>query len=322
MGHKKTNSHTIVGVLILLTTLSGTVSANEKEAACKPSKWGPDDQIGSANLINPERVIAASKLIKHGRTAHLGMIVDKDTPAFPPRRLSMQIIQPGQEFGRQPYPNGFTYNDDVFQGWFGIGSQIDGLAHAGHHDVFYNCLRGKEFVQVEGVSRLGVEQIPPMVGRAVLLDMAGHRGVRHLDGGQYFTAADVREVSEHQGTPIGEGDIVIFYTGWTEHVFPTDPQRWGSVEPGMAEDVASYLAELNVLAVGADTWGVDVVPPENPDRPFQGHITLLKENGIYILENMNVGPLVSDGVEEFMFVLGPIRVRGAVQSMANPIALY
>ena len=76
-----------------------------------------------------------------------------------------------------------------------------------------------------------------------------------------------------------------------------------------------------MVAVGADTSGLDVVPPENPNEPYQGHVILLKENGIYILESMNTGPLVKDGVLEFLFVLGQAKVKGAVQMIINPIAI-
>jgi kynurenine formamidase len=286
------------------------------------STWGSEDEIGAANLISAQSIIQASKLVKQGKTQHLGIIIDRHTPAFGSRSLSMQILQPGQENGRMPFPNGFSYNDDVFQGWFGIGSQLDGLAHGGQHGVYYNCLLGIDFVQVTGVTKLGIEKVPPLVARGVVLDMAGYFGTDFLEGGKSFSAKEVREAAEQQKVEIREGDVVLFYTGWTDHMLSADPKKWGSIEPGIAEDVASYLASKNVLAVGADTWGVDVVPPEKEGRPFQGHITLLKENGIYIFEVMNSGSLVRDNISEFLFVFGPIRMRGAVQSFANPIAIY
>ncbi|UOM35324.1 cyclase family protein [Acuticoccus sp. I52.16.1] len=295
-------------------------------AECQPSKWGADDEIGAANTITPERVMAAAKLVKQGKTQHLGIIIDKDIPAFGARSLSVTILQPGQQWGVKPFPNGFVYNDDIFTGWLGIGSQLDTLAHGGHSGedgtYFYNCNEAGEISKVTGMTKLGLEKVPPLVARGVVLDMAAHAGKEHLDAGEYFTADDVKAQAEAQGVTLGEGDVVLFHTGWTEHVLPSDPQAWGSGEPGMSEDVADYMAELGVLAVGADTWGVDVIPPQNPDRPFQGHITLLKENGIYILEVMNTGPLVADDVSEFMFVLGPSRLRGAVQAIIDPIALY
>ena len=76
------------------------------------------------------------------------------------------------------------------------------------------------------------------------------------------------------------------------------------------------------MAVGADTWGLEPIPAPEGDKVFYGHVTLLKENGIYILETMNVGPLVREGVKEFMFVLGQPRIVGTVQAMINPVALY
>jgi hypothetical protein len=76
------------------------------------------------------------------------------------------------------------------------------------------------------------------------------------------------------------------------------------------------------MAVGADTWGVDVVPPAEGEKVFYGHVTFLKENGIYILETMNTGRLAAEGVTEFLFVLGQPRLRGAVQMMINPVAMW
>jgi hypothetical protein len=79
---------------------------------------------------------------------------------------------------------------------------------------------------------------------------------------------------------------------------------------------------MNPMAVGADTWGLDVVPPVAGDRVFYAHVTFLKENGIYILETMNTGRLAKEGVKEFMFVLGQARVKGTVQMLINPVAMW
>jgi hypothetical protein len=76
------------------------------------------------------------------------------------------------------------------------------------------------------------------------------------------------------------------------------------------------------MAVGADTWGVDAVPPAEGDKVFYAHVTFLQQNGIYILETMNTGRLAAEGVNEFMFVLGQARLKGAVQMMINPVAMW
>jgi kynurenine formamidase len=303
--------------IIALVIAIGFAQAND----CQTSKWGPDDELGAANLITPASVLAASKLIKTGKTYALGITVDSNTPAFPPRSLSLQIVQPNQQGGQALFQNNLTYNDDIFQGWFGIGSQIDGLGHAGHDGVYYNCNKQEDFAFITGLKKLAVDKIPPIVARGVLLDMAGHFGVEHLEAGPRFNVEDIKAAARNQGVEIREGDVVLFYTGWTEHMLPSDPKKWGSTAPGPTEDAIKYLASKNVVAVGSDTFSFDPIPPDVEGRPFQGHIILLAENGIYILEVMNTGEMVKDKAWEFLFVLGQAKINGTAQMMINPVAI-
>ena len=305
-------------VVLVCSLLATALQAGEE---CQFSKWGEGDEIGSANLITSQSVLAASSLVKTGKTYSLGITIDSSTPAFAPRSMSLQVVQPGQQQGRKAFPN-FTYNDDIFIGWFGIGSQLDGLGHIGDpNGMHYNCHDAKDIAQITGLTKLGTHTVPPLVARGVLLDMAAHKGVDHLKAGEYFTVDDVKAVEKKQGTPIREGDVVLFHTGWTDAKLKSDPQAWNSGAPGQTEEVAHYLAGKNVVAVGSDTWGVDVVPAPDPNRTFQGHVILLQESGIFLLETMNTGPLVQDEAFEFLFVLGQAKVRGAVQMIINPVAI-
>lgn len=309
--------------VLAVTSLGMSLMAGSAFAEdCKPSKWGAADEIGSANLVTADRVMAASKLIKQGKTQPLGIIIDANTPAFPPRGLSLQVVQPNQQGGGRLFAYNGSYNDDLMQLWLGIGSQLDGLGHLGQDGMYYNCNDEKEFAAITGLTKLGTHNVPPLVGRGVVINMAKHFGAPHLEAGKFFTAADIQAAAKNQGVEIREGDVVLFHTGWTDAKLASEPTAWASAEPGTSEDAAEWLASKNVMAVGADTWGVDVVPPEKEGRPFWGHVVLLKEHGIYILETMNTGPLVRDGVTEFMFVLGQPRVRGTVQMIINPVALY
>ena len=302
-------------ILLLLLPLYAVADSH-----CKTSEWGADDQIGAANRITEMSVLAAAKLVKTGKTYSLGLTIDANTPAFAPRSLSLTVVQPNQQEGARPFYN-MTYNDDIFSGWLGIGSQIDGLGHLGENGVYYNCNHAKNFSALGGLTKLGIENVPPIVTRGIVLDIAAHYGVDHLKAGQYFSVEDVKAVEKSQETPIREGDVVLFHTGWTDAMLESDPVAWATAEPGQSEGVAAYMASKKVVAVGADTWGVDVIPPQVAERPYQGHVVYLKENGIYILEAMNTGPLVRDGAYEFLFVLGQAKVRGAVQMIINPIAI-
>jgi kynurenine formamidase len=48
---------------------------------------------------------------------------------------------------------------------------------------------------------------------------------------------------------------------------------------------------------------------------------LLVEAGIHIIEVMNLGPLAAAGVSEFLFVLAPLKLRGATGSPVRPLAV-
>ena len=306
---------------VLLCTLVLVLAAPRAFAAeCQPSRWGADDEIGNANLITAETVLRASKLIKTGKTYSLGITIDRNTPAFAPRAMNLYVIQPGQQEGARPFA-GMTYNDDIYEGWLGIGPQLDGLGHLGYDGEYYNCNQAKDFAQITGLTKLGIEKVPPIVARGIVLDMAAHYGVEHLAAGQAFTPDDIKAVEKKQGTPIREGDVVLFHTGWTDAKLESDPNTWASTAPGQSEAAASYVASKGVVAVGSDTWGLDVVPSEDPSRPYAGHMIYLKENGIYILETMATGQLVRDEAYEFLFVLGQAKIRGAVQMIINPIAI-
>ena len=285
------------------------------------SEWGPDDEIGAANRITPESVLAAKDLVTEGRVYPLGIVIDDTTPAFPPRSLSVTVLQPGQAGGATlGGPTDTTYNDDIFMGWLGIGSQIDGLGHLGVDHLYYNGNRADEFAAADGLTKLGIEKIPPIVARGVLIDMAAFYGQDVVEEGTAYTAQDVQAAAEAQGVEIREGDVVLFHSGWLD-LIESDPERYVSVEPGLGKSGAEMLAEIGVVAVGADTWGLEVVPFEEGVGSFEIHQILLAKNGIYILENMDTRALAQDGATEFLFVLGQPRLRGAVQMIINPVAI-
>jgi kynurenine formamidase len=177
-------------------------------------------------------------------------------------------------------------------------------------------------VSASGLKKLGIEQVPAIATRGVILDMVGLTGKDPVPEGTAFNRSEIEAALKRQNIkPIGKGDVVIFYTGWTK-LIGKDDKRYGSVEPGLGVEGAHYLSSLGVAAVGADTWGLEVVPFENPKQVFHVHQILIPMNGVHILENVNAEEAVKDGVYEGLFTLGPFRVTGAVQAIINPIFIY
>ncbi len=310
----------MIRTLIAAAALAFTGAASA-QSNWYPSKWGPNDELGAANYLTPKLALDAAKLVKTGKTYSLGITVNTSTPAYPPRTCSIYIVQPGQQGSADGLgPTKTTYNDDILNCWVGIGSQLDGLGHIGVGDTYFNGNKWNEIGQMGGLKKLGTHNIPPMVTRGVLLDMAAYYGVDVVKEGTAFNTKEIEEAARRQGVTIRQGDVVLFHTGWLS-LIDKDPKRYGSVEPGLGRDGARYLVSKGVVAVGADTWGLEPIPFEQGAGVFEVHQILLPLSGTYILENMNTAELAKDKAWEFMFVLGQNKYQGAVQSMINPVAI-
>ncbi|HEX5733277.1 MAG TPA: cyclase family protein [Blastocatellia bacterium] len=299
-----------------------TVSALAQQKPClTASKFGPADQIGNLNYVTPAKTLAASKLVTRGKAYRLGIETNKETPAYPPRTFSITVVQPGQTAGATLGPTRATYNDDIITGWVGVGSQLDGLGHIGVDNLYYNCNKAADFAMTDGLRKLGIENVPPVATRGVLLDMAGYFNTEIVKEGTPFNRAEIEGAMKRQGIKsIERGDVVLFYTGWLK-LLGKDNKRYGSVAPGLGREGAKYLASLEVAMVGSDTWSMEVVPFEKEAGVFEVHQILIPLNGIHVLENMNTEEMVRDQAWEFLFTLGPARITGGVQAIINPIAI-
>lgn len=303
---------------LLLLVATGTHAQGPCQTA---SKFGPTDQIGNLNHVTPAKTLAATKLVTKGKSYRLGIETNKDTPAYPPRTFAVTVVQPGQNAGATIGPTKTTYNDDLINGWAGVGSQLDGLGHIGIDNLYYNCNKGVEFAQTDGLRKLGVEHVPAVATRGVLLDMAGYFKTDIVKEGTPFNRAEIEGAMKRQGIKsIEQGDVVLFYTGWLK-LLGKDNQRFGSVAPGLGRDGARYLASLGVAIAGSDTWSFEVVPFEKDAGVFEVHQILIPLNGIHILENINTEEMVKDQAWEFLFTLGPARITGGVQAIVNPVAI-
>ena len=305
-------------LLLLLPALPGYSA--EKDRSWYPSRHGAEDTLGAINYLSPEKVLQAARLVKTGKTYALGVETGPDSPAYGPRSYALTVLQLDDGVGAPLATNQLTANDDLLQTWMGIGSQIDGLGHLGINHRYYNGKHASEFVTVTGLTSFGIETLPPIVTRGVLINMAHHLGHEILDAGTVFGSAEIKAAATAQKVSIEQGDVVLFHTGWLA-VADTDPARFMAGEPGLNQEGARYLAELGVVAVGADTWGLDAMPGEQPDEMFPAHQELLARHGVYILENMDTRELAADGATEFLFVLGQPRFVGAVQAIINPVAI-
>ena len=307
----------IGSVLVMLATANPALADDD---SWYPSKYGKGDTLGAINELSPEGVLEAAKLIRTGKTYALGVETGRETPAYGTRSFQLYAVASGDGAGGSLGRNKGTFNDDWMVTWLGIGTQIDGLGHLGIDHRYYNGVPVADFWQPDGLTMFATHLLPPIVTRGVLLDIAGLKGVDMLDGGTAINRAEIVGAAERQGVKLRRADVVILHTGW-QRLAGSDPERFLAGEPGLDVEGAEYLASLGVVAIGADTWGLDVVPNPDPELVFPAHQILLAKNGIYILENIRTDQLLADRAWEFLFVLGQPKFVGAVQMVINPIAI-
>jgi kynurenine formamidase len=282
-----------------------------------PSRWGADDQRGAANRLNAAKVLEAKNLITRGQTYQLGRVYESGMPIFGTRHYSLRIPK---VFG----PNGTNqmfYHDEIISGELGqIGTQFDGLGHVGIGDLFYNGNRGSEFAKAEGLMKLGIENVGPLVTRGVLVDVAAFKGVPMLEGGYEITLADLEGALRRENVSIKSGDAVLFHTGWGS-LWMKDNNKFNQSAPGIGLAAAQYLVDHEIVMAGSDTWAVEVVPNPDPSLAFVVHQLFIPRNGIYIFENLATEVLARDNAYEFAFIFAPLRLKGATGSPGNPLAI-
>lgn len=292
-----------------------------------PSKWGAEDEKGSFNTITPQKIMKSLKVAKTGNVYRLGRPYASDMPKFGSRTYSLHI--PGLPVGGPVGNNKIVWNDEFIVGELGqVGTQFDGPGHVGIRgpdgvDRWYN---GRELASSEntyGLKKNGVEKLGPCITRGILIDVAGLKGVEFMKKGEVITPADIEACIKKAGiSPIGEGDAVIFHTGWGKYY--KDPPTYNAGCPGIGLESAKYLINKNVSMLGADTWPVDAIPGEDPNGAFDVHNLMQTVNGIWYIENLDdtvMKQMAKDGAYEFLFIFVPVPFAGATGSPGDAIAV-
>jgi len=294
-----------------------------------PSRYGQEDQIGTLNEVTPAAVRGAAGLVRRGVVVDLGRVLDDDTPKFPGRYWH-QTVDASPHFvnSRRPdaHGSGWGRNEinwvtEIQTGTFQVGTQLDSIGHIQIGDRFYNGWTTKQVVEEWGLNRYGMETVPPVITRGVLLDIARLKGVARLEKGYVITVADVESAVRAQSIEVHAGDAVLFHTGWGS-LYGRDNGQFLSGEPGPGIAVVNWLYARRVALTGADTWSFGAVPGEDPERPFLVPQTMYAKLGFFGLENLKTEALAQQQVYEFMFVLTHAKTRGSTAAVVAPAAIY
>jgi kynurenine formamidase len=200
------------------------------------------------------------------------------------------------------------------------GTHIDALCHQANQLHMFGGVAVEGTETPTGFKVHGVETVPPLLSRGVLLDVAGWKGVERLPEGYSIPADDLIACAAAQKVEVRAGDVLLVRTG-----FDTlwDDEAAYLRAAGVGKSGTLWAAERGVRAVGADNMAWDAPDDWDPETKTNlfAHVYLLPQKGIYIIENLNLGDLARDRRWEFGFVGVPLKLRGATGSPIRPLAL-
>lgn len=283
-------------------------------------RWGADDERGALNYIGPDEVKRATALVRTGEVLRLAQLLSSKTPV-PGHRCGLQHFM-GRDGGDyaagSKRPGGFQFAEDTVVMPLHIGTHVDALCHAWYDDQMFNGFSGNEVRSARGAEKLGVEKMPPIVTRGILLDIVKLKG-RVIAPGEVIDRADLEAAAAAVGITPARGDAVLIRTGWLESQKTVKKPSF-EVEPGINVEAARWLAEAGVAIVGADNFAVEVIPfPEGSVFPV--HQLLIRDFGVPLLEGLMLDPLVESGRHEFLFIASPLPIVGATGSPLAPVAV-
>jgi len=282
-----------------------------------PSKWGAGDQRGSGNMMKPETVLRAAKLIRTGEVFELGAVLSPD-----PREA---FINAGRVFNiytkpSPPIPNARQVNEELVVTELGqIGTQFDAFAHQMWGDSFYNCFKLGDIGTRTGFKKLGVEHVGGLVTRGVLIDVAGSKGVDMLPTSYNITPEDLQQALAKANQRLEPGDAVLIRTGWSK-LMGKENERYGTLNPGIGIAAGQWLLAQEPMMIAADNCCVEVRPSERP-HSLPIHAMMLIQHGVYLLENLELEALAAARAYEFAFIVQPLKIKGATGSAIAPIAI-
>jgi len=310
---------------IILSAIHATGQTREKGPWWPSPLWGAADQSGASNWITPEKILQAVSLVKTGKYCELGHVYEAGMPL--PDKRNFKLIIPSFPTYSPTGKDSLVFNDEYVTSEIGqVGTQFDGPGHPGRHirmadgrldNIFYNGFTEDEMRNPYGLLKLGVENVKPIITRGILIDLATYKDVNTMPENYAITVTDIRNALEREGikeSDIEPGDALLFNLGWWR-LWPDKKTIDGKAAYASPEAI-DWIISKKPSIVGSDAH-LDSAPD------FSLHRRLIIENGIFNVEFLNFES-ISQGISsyKFLFILTPLRLKGATGSPCRPLAIF
>jgi kynurenine formamidase len=286
-------------------------TVDQRAAPVQPART--PEANGALSRIDESTVQAALGIPRSGRVFDLGLEINSRIPH------NSEFVRFAMAFTHTPETTGaaspFQYCVESVFGALHIGTHIDSLIHIQKEGRIYGGHLARESRNDRGWTKHGIETVPPILGRAVCLDIPGLKGLGRLPDRYEVTIDDVRGELARTGRSIRRGDIVLVRTGKIQDF--GDEAAFQAAEPGVGREAALWLYDAGMAVLGTDTTGTEPMPFADP--AVTTHHAMLVESGVHLIENLYLEDVAGAGVSEGFFVCLPLRITGATGSWVRPV---
>ena len=300
--------------------------------------YGGNDEVGALNAVtSPDAVLRALRGVKTGRVFDLGVRIDHTSfkwPGHSPTEILTYRNPEGVKRQRDveafaKSARGLAWHSCAMFISDNVGTQIDGLGHitTGADNHWYNGFKEADWGGNFGIRKADADSIPPVVARAVMIDVAAWKRVDALPGNYPISSKDLQAALAAQKVDVEPGDVVLVHTGTLRYWGETGADHAKLAQhdsAGLTLEAAKWLVEQKgALMIGADTSGIEVAAdPSLPGAVIPVHEYLLIQQGVHILELHYLEDLSRNRVYRFTYVAMTNRLKGAVAGTAlRPIAI-
>ncbi len=315
-------------VALVLSSFQIISAQRSEEAGISP--WGPDDEIGTLNMMTEQSKAEILSRIRNGKTYDLSVEYFVGMPSFhvlgdPPYQYWLTHTPRGTVVGN---PNGLgndmnekvSYTGDAISMYTHMGTHIDALNHFGLNGKIWNGYSADQHLGDKGWKKTGAEVIPPIIARGILIDVLMSKGLEQLPPNYRINKDDLQKALAGEKISLRKGDVVLIRTGQARHY--KNAGKFLDQYAGINLEAVRWLIEdQQVMLLGADNLSFEAFPPERTDNWVPVHTYLLAEKGVMFIEQMDLEELAKDKVYEFAFISASLKLRGASAAPMRPIAI-
>ena len=293
-------------------------------------RWGDDDQLGTPNLITPEKTRRAVATVQEGTTVTLSRTVNFEATLDAPNPPVHFMVESGEGWASgdkvttRATAAASDYFGMIFHGY--TITHVDSLAHFFWEGQTYNGNPAHLVATNQGATVCSVEEAKNgIVTRGVLVDVPMLRGTNWVERGEGVMPDDILKAEEQCGFKIEEGDVLLVRTGQLHRRNVEGPVDRSAGSTACQASVLPLFYERGIAMMGSDT-GNDVNPPQYEKVQSPIHQVSITAMGIWILDNADLEAVSQACKErnrwEFMISIGPLRLHNTTGSPVNPIAIF